>query len=102
MRASGKIYTGIDKDPLGAMNPTGNIIRDAWMFELIPEDETCAGWSVQDLENLYSKVTVAWEPYGHLVTNLPPELRERHARIYTAAVKQARALGWDPELGDED
>ena len=30
-------YVGIDKDPKGAMNPTGNIIRDAWVFEIIPE-----------------------------------------------------------------
>jgi hypothetical protein len=102
MRTGGKIYAGIDKDPLGAMNPTGNIIRDAWVFELIPEAETCAGWSVQNLDSLYARVSAAWEPYGHLVSNLPPELRERHARIYAAAVERARALGWDPELGDED
>jgi hypothetical protein len=37
-------YVGIDKDPKGAMNPTGNIIRDAWVFGLIPETETCEGW----------------------------------------------------------
>ncbi len=34
-----KIYDGIDKDPTGAMNPTGNIIRDAWVFGLLPETE---------------------------------------------------------------
>lgn len=102
MRTGDKIYAGIDKDPLGAMNPTGNIIRDAWVFELIPETETCAGWSVQNLDNLYARVSAAWEPYGHLASNLPPALRERHARIYAAAVERARTLGWDPELGDED
>ena len=26
---SRRIYAGIDNDPKGAMNPTGNIIRDA-------------------------------------------------------------------------
>jgi len=97
-----KRYTGIDKDPHGAMNPTGNIIRDAWVFGIIPETETCAGWTVQGIDSLYDKVTAAWEPYGHLVSNLPQELRERHARIYSAAVAQARELGWDPELGDDD
>jgi len=97
-----KRYMGIDKDPHGAMNPTGNIIRDAWVFDIIPETETCAGWTVQGIDALYDKVSKAWEPYGNMVSNLPPELRERHQRIYAAAVKQARSLGWDPELGDDD
>jgi hypothetical protein len=96
-----KRYPGIDKDPHGVMNPTGNIIRDAWMFGIIPETETCAGWNVQGIDALYDKVSVAWEPYGNLVSNLPQELRERHQRIYTAAVKRARSLGWDPELGED-
>ena len=92
-----KIYDGLDKDQTGAMNPTGNIIRDAWVFGIIPETETCAGWTVQGIEALYDKVTAAWEPYGHLVSNLPPELREKHQRIYSAAVDHARELGWDPD-----
>lgn len=96
-----KRYQGIDKDPYGAMNPTGNIIRDAWVFGIIPETETCAGWTVQGIDALYDKVSIAWEPYGNMVSMLPPELRERHQRIYTAAVKRARSLGWDPELGED-
>jgi hypothetical protein len=97
-----KIYQGIDKEPKGGMTPTGNIVRDAWVFGIIPESETCAGWTVQGIDALYDKVTAAWEPCGHRVSALPEELRERHARIYAAAVKRARAQGWDPELGDED
>jgi len=96
-----KIYEGIDKDPKGAMTPTGNIIRDAWVFGLIPESETCAGWTVQGIDSLYDKVTAEWEKYGHMVSRLPPELRERHQRIYDAEIARARDLGWDPELGDE-
>jgi len=95
-------YMGIDKDPKGAMNPTGNIIRDGWLFGLIPETETCEGWTAQGVNALYDKVTREWDKYGHLVSNLPPELRERHRAIYDAAVARARELGWDPELGDED
>lgn len=98
----GKTYAGIDNDPTGAMNPTGNIIRDAWVFGLIPESETCAGWNQQGIQDLYDAVSRAWEPYGHLVSNLTPELRARHQRIYEAAIAQARASGWDPELVDED
>ena len=97
-----KRYAGIDKDPHGAMNPTGNIIRDAWLFGLIPETETCEGWTAQGIEDLYEKVHRAWDPYGHRVSALPPELQQRHARIYGQAVERARTLGWNPELGDED
>ncbi len=96
-----KRYGGIDKDPTGAMNPTGNIIRDAWVFGIIPETETCAGWTGQGVDALYDKVTEEWRKYGYLVSALPKELRERHQRIYDEAVKQARAKGWDPELGDD-
>ena len=97
-----KRYAGIDKDPHGAMNPTGNIIRDAWLFGLIPETETCEGWTAQGIEDLYEKVHQAWDPYGHRVSALPTELQQRHARIYGQAVERARTLGWNPELGDED
>ena len=94
---SQKEYMGIDKDPQGAMNPTGNIIRDAWVFGIIPEEENCAGWSVGRVSDLYDKVAKAWEPYAGLPSRLPPELRERHQRIYAAAVENARKLGWDPD-----
>ncbi len=95
-------YPGIDQDSYGGMTPTGNIIRDAWVLGVLPETETCAGWTPQGIESLYDKVSLAWEPHGHLVSRLPPELRERHARIYGAAVERARALGWDPGLDLED
>ena len=95
-----KKYLGIDKDPQGAMNPTGNIIRDAWLFGLIPETETCEGWALQRIDALYDQVTQEWHRYGHLASNLPPELAKKHCEIYDAAIARARELGWDPELGD--
>ena len=94
-------YEGIDQDPQGAMNPTGNIIRDAWVFDIIPETETCAGWNPQRLDGLYDQVSRAWEPYGHMVSNLPDELREKHQRIYSAAIERAKIMGWNPELKDD-
>ena len=97
-----KIYQGLTNEPMGGMTPTGNIIRDAWVFGLIPEDQDCAGWNIQGIEALYDKVSAAWAPFGHLASRLPPDLRERHARIYAAAVAQAKATGWDPSLGDDD
>ena len=51
-----KIYYGIQNEPRGGMTPTANIIRDAWVFGLLPEDETCEGWTIQGIEELYDKV----------------------------------------------
>ena len=97
-----KLYGGIDKDQFGGMTDIGKLIRDAWVFGLLPETETCAGWNHDRLEQLYAQVHAAWAPYGHLVSNLPADLRERHTRIYDAAIRRARELGWSVELGDDD
>ena len=97
-----KIYDGIHNDPKGAMDATGNIIRDAWLFGLLPETETCEGWTIQRIQGLYDEVTREWEKYGHMVSNLPQDLAEKHRRIYAEAVRNAREKGWDPdELLDE-
>ena len=40
-----RIYPGIDKDRYGGMTDIGRIIRDAWVFGLIPETETGIGWT---------------------------------------------------------
>jgi len=95
-------YVGLHNDRNGGMTSVGNVIRDAWVFGLLPEGEGCEGWSYDRIEKLYDEVSRAWAPYGHRVSALPPNLRERHTRIYDEAVRTARAAGWDPELGDED
>lgn len=97
-----KIYQGIHNDKYGGMTPTGNIIRDAWVFGLLPENQTCEGWTIDGIQDLYDKVSAAWRPYGQLASRLPEELRARHERIYATAIDRARELGWNPELGDED
>lgn len=89
-------YVGIHNDLHGGMTPIGGIIKDAWLFGIIPEEETCEGWKTADIQNLYDKVSAAWEPYGHLVSRLPQELRERHARIHDSAIRRARESGWEP------
>lgn len=97
----GKTYVGLDADGYGGMTPTGNIIRDAQVFGLIPEEQTCAGWSVAEIQQLYDQVTAAWHPFGHLVSALPDDLRARHRRIYDAALARAKQLGWGPQLYDD-
>ncbi|MFW5453046.1 hypothetical protein [Thioalkalivibrio sulfidiphilus] len=89
-------YVGIHNDLHGGMTAIGTIIKDAWVFGLIPKDETCEGWKLADVQMLYDKVSAAWAPYGHLVSRLPPELREKHTRIYDAAIARAQAAGWVP------
>jgi hypothetical protein len=93
---SSETYVGVYNDLHGGMTSTGTIIRDAWVFGLIPEEETCEGWKAADVQMLYDKVSAAWEPYGHMVSQLPPELREKHTRIYDAAIARAQADGWVP------
>lgn len=97
-----KTYPGIDKDVHSGMTDIGKIIRDAWVFDIIPETETCAGWDYARLEMLYGKVHQAWAAYGQLVSNLPAALRDKHERIYNAAIERARQQGWNVELGDDD
>ena len=97
-----KKYVGIDKDEYGGMTDSGRIIRQAWAFGLIPETETCEGWLSAGLEDLWRNVNAEWEKYGFLVSNLPPEIRERFDRIEAEAVVRAREAGWDPELDDND
>ncbi len=95
-------YIGIDKDSLGGMTETGRIIRDAWAFGLIPDDETCAGWSVQRIEALWEKVQGQWKRHGFSVRNLPEDIREKYLAIQASAAGKARTLGWDPDADMED
>ncbi len=99
---SDKRYVGIDKEIDGGMTDAGKIIRDAWAFGLIPETETCAGWTPQGIEDLWIKVNAEWEKFGFLVSRLPDETRERYLRIQREALERARANGWNPEPDDED
>lgn len=96
-----KKYEGIHNDLYGGMTQTGSIIKDAWLFKLLPEEETCEGWTVGQMQVLYEQVYAAWEPYGHMVSRLPDDLKQRHQQIHDAAIKRARELGWDPDLSHE-
>ncbi|HHM06471.1 MAG TPA: hypothetical protein ENJ19_12145 [Gammaproteobacteria bacterium] len=97
-----RVYVGLDQDEYGGMNPTGTIIRDAWVFGFLPEGETCAGWGLDRIQKLYDQVSEAWAEHGYSVAKLPQDLRQRHLRIHAAAVARAREQGWSPELLDED
>ena len=97
-------YVGIDNDENGGMTTIGKIIRDAWVFGLLDETETCEGWNLAGIDALLDKVTAEWDKYGCLVSHLPPDLFERHQKIHSEAMVKARAAGWSGEVetGDED
>lgn len=99
MKSSGtsKLYVGLNNDIHGGMTPIGKIIRDAWVFDLLPESETCEGWDQTRIEALQQKVNKEWDKYGCLFSHLPPELKERHQRIYDNAIEKAKSDGWDGE-----
>ena len=85
-----KRYVGIHNDLKGGMTDTGKIIRDAWVFGIIPEEETCEGWLAAGIEDLWRKVSAEWEKYGFLVGNLPEDLRARFHEIHDAAIARAK------------
>ena len=97
-------YVGIDNDLNGGMTSIGKIIRDAWVFELIEESETCEGWNLAGIDTLLQKVNAEWDKYGCLVSHLPEELFQRHQRIHNAAMQRAKEAGWsgETETGDEE
>ena len=50
------IYPGIKNDPTGGMHSHGKMVRDAWVFDILPETEGCSGRTAQQLDNLYEQV----------------------------------------------
>ena len=90
-------YVGVDNDVNGGMTTIGKIIRDAWVFELISETETCKGWNQGQVDVLLDKVNTEWDKYGCMVSQLPGTLRERHQRIHGEAIARAKASGWSGE-----
>lgn len=90
-------YVGINNDLMGGMTAIGKIIRDAWVFELLPESETCEGWNLSRIDALLHQVNTEWDKYGCLFSQLPDELKERHKRIHDAAIERAKKAGWSGE-----
>jgi hypothetical protein len=97
-------YVGLNNEINGGMTNIGKIIRDAYVFGIIPETETCENWNLAGIDALLDKVNAEWDKYGCLVRNLPQDLYERHQKIHGEAVERARAAGWSGEVetNDED
>lgn len=92
-----KTYVGLDNEVNGGMTTIGKIIRDAYVFGLLDEDETCKGWNLAGIDALLQKVNAEWDKHGCLVSHLPEDLAQRHQRIHGAAFEKAKAAGWNGE-----
>jgi len=92
--AKPQTYVGIDKEIDGGMTAIGKIIRDAKVFNLIPDEETCKGWNLAGIDALLDKVNIEWDKYGCSVSQLPDGIRQRHDSIHGEAIAKAKALGW--------
>ena len=97
-----KTYVGLENEINGGMTTIGKIIRDAWVFGIIEETETCKGWNLAGIDALLQKVNAEWDKYGCLVSHLPPDLLERHQRIHGEAIARAKAAGWSGERETDD
>ena len=95
-------YVGINNEVNGGMTTIGKIIRDAWVFGIIEEAETCEGWTFAGIDALLDKVNIEWDKYGCLVSHLPKELFEKHQQIHGKAMKDAHAAGWCGEFETDD
>ncbi len=95
-------YIGINNDINGGMTSIGKIIRDAWVFDLIDQSETCEGWNLAGIDALLQKVNAEWDKYGCMVSQLPEDLAKRHQKIHEQAIAKARAAGWSGEHETDD
>lgn len=99
---SKQIYVGFDEDEYGGMTYIGGIIKDAWMFGILSEDEKCIGWDHGGIAAINEKVQAEWDKYGCLFSNLPDELKAKHREINDRAIARAKELGWDPTPDPDD
>ncbi|MDQ6977386.1 MAG: hypothetical protein Q9N67_05600 [Ghiorsea sp.] len=100
--AKPQTYVGVDNDLNGGMTVLGKLVRDAWVFGLLEETETCEGWDGNRIDVLLQKVNAEWDKYGCMVSHLPPELFERHQRIHDKAFAKAKDVGWNGERETDD
>ena len=94
-------YVGLDKDKHG-ITQLGRVVLDARLFGFIPDTEDCGGWDIGRMQTLMDRVDKQWDQYGNLPSRLPPELAERHTRIYAKALAGATERRSIAELGDDE
>ncbi len=94
-----KNYVGLELDLAqgDGITPIAKVVLDARLFGLIKDNESCKNWPAGNIQELYDKVTKAWEPYGSLPSKLPDDLRQKHAKLYDPAIIVTKQNGWNPD-----
>lgn len=82
------------------MSDSGKLMRDAWVFGLLPEGQGVAEQNAMLLQMLAHDVRASWQQHGNCVNCLPRELRNRYTGIHAEAIRRAKMNGWEPEAGD--
>ena len=95
-------YSGLKNDGNGGMTHFGKMVKDGWVFGIIPDSEDCKGWDSGQMQALSDKICNEWKKYANLPSLLPDGLKQRHAKIYQDAIAYAKEHGWNPDLGDDD
>jgi hypothetical protein len=95
-------YVGFDEDVYGGMTYIGGIIKNAWLFGILPEDQKCIGWTHGQIAAINEQVQAEWDKYGCMISNLPEDLKVKHKEINDRAIARAKELGWDPTLDPND
>lgn len=95
-------YVGLNNEVDGGMTTIGKLIRDAWVFGILDESETCEGWNLAGIDALLDKVNNEWDKYGCLASQLPKNLFAEHQRIHNKAFEEAKAAGWSGEFETGD
>ena len=93
------VSAGEASDPW-AMTNTGKLMRDAWVFGLLPEGQGLAGQNTVSLQMLADDVGTCWKQHGNCVNCLSRELRNHYTRIHAEAIRRAKASGWKQETED--
>lgn len=93
---------GIYNDETGELTTFGQVVMDAWVFEIIPASENCEGWDDSRMQALSDEVSAAWQPYENSPRNLPDDLRMRHAMIHEQARMHGERPDWDENIDGDD
>lgn len=56
-----RTYVGIDNNQFGDMTALSGLVKVALIFGLLPESQTCEGWTHAAMEALGEKVRREWQ-----------------------------------------
>ena len=76
-------YCGLLDDEDGGLTPLGRTVMEAWVFGLIPETQTCVGWTAGQMQELVD----GYIRHGSLMDICPAVCRRNWANTTPASTK---------------